>query len=193
MEDNKDSLNKIADDIASACEMCGEFSIGGIRFDAPSARLLDSSDANLSEHVAMQPAAIAFYGTKLKEATRVLAAITREKSLNEKKWHAKAKVLCMQSNAKPTISDIEAYIAINFELDQLKMNEKLDRAQATVDQLTVWYDAWKQKGYGLKGYVAVTEDERYTSGYGSDSISSSDVPSKGAISGLRRMKESGPR
>lgn len=171
----ENNIDDVSDSIGNACIQCGEFDIGGISLDNPDARLLDISDSNLSEHVAMQPAAIAYYGSMMKEASRKLEIVKRDMELQNKRWYAIAKTEIKAVVAKPTIADIEAFIADRFSSEISEWNKRMDRAQSTLDNLSVWYDAWKQKGFNLKGYVSVTEDERYSSNTGSDSIGENDV------------------
>jgi hypothetical protein len=168
-EDPK-TIDQISDDIGSACVKCGEFSIGEVKLDEPDSKLLDISDSNLGEHVAMQPSAIAYYGYMLKTATRNLDCLNRDFALQQKRWHSSAKISLMVKTPKPTVGDIDSYVAINFETEINEWNSRIDRAQSTVDQLSVWYDAWRQKGFNLRGYLSVTDDERRSSGGGADSI-----------------------
>lgn len=152
-------MGDLAEEIRSACLELSKKTLIGLPLESCSPRLLDVSEAELDEHVIIQPAAIAFFGVMLKEAKRNLDALTRKYKRWEKKKYAEAKASLGNSKPKATLNDIESKVVIDNEYEIEEWEEKIDELQERVDALEVWYESWRQKGYTLRQHAELAIDE----------------------------------
>lgn len=146
--------------VNESVEGLGIVELSGIKLESADARLLDVGQLDLDKHVAMQPAAIAYFGALKKEAGRKLAALKRSYDRWEKKQLGAAKtVVYSRLASKTTATDVEAQFIVDNEKEIEKWDEMLDRAQFDYDTLEVWYEAWRQKSFSIREHVNIEEDE----------------------------------
>jgi hypothetical protein len=155
---NKKQIYK---NIVNCCNNLGTAPLMGVALEDADPKFLDIRESSLDEHVAVQPAAIAFFGTLKKDAIRALDRLKR----NYEKWkmekYAEAKKNIQQSG-RVTIADIEAKLVSDNREDVDEWEEKLEEAQENVDTLEVYYDAWKQKAFSLNEYANLATDELFS-------------------------------
>jgi len=157
-------MGTVIENIAEASKAIGQVELGGHKLESAEASLLDVSQFSLDEHVAMQPAAIAYYGMLKKQAARKLAALEREFDRWQRKKYAEAKVLAAASAARASdvkVEDVKSRFIVENEAELEKWDKRLDKAQLEYDTLDMWYEAWRQKSFSIREHVSITEDERY--------------------------------
>ena len=160
----KTNLSNVTNNITEAVDSVGKQNLSGIQFETADPRLLDVRDCDFNDHVAMQPAAIAYYGMLKKAAVRNLEAMKRAYDRWQKKTHSSARqALVSAGTAKPTIADIEAFVLMNHEATIEKYEKDVETLQEQADTLDVWYEAWRQKSYSLREHGELLSDERHTS------------------------------
>jgi len=153
----------VVENVADACQSMGEVDLSGIRLETADPRLLDVTHMDLDRHVAMQPAAMAYYGSLLKDAARRLAAMKRQFERWEKKKYAEAKASLAAGTGKNTVADIEARYIVDNERDIEKWEKQIAKLQYEYDTMSVWFEAWRQKSFSIREYANITEDERWNS------------------------------
>jgi hypothetical protein len=151
----------VIDIIADSCQSLGEVDLAGIALETADPRLLDVSQMDLDRHVSMQPAAMAYYGSLLKDASRRLAAYKRSYDRWEKKKYAEAKASLASGTGKSTVADIEARFIVDNEAEIEKREKQLERLQYEYDTMNVWFEAWRQKSFSISQHAGITEDERW--------------------------------
>jgi hypothetical protein len=177
--------------IVKTCSELGSVDVGGIKLEEAVPALLDVTQLDLDIHVAIQPAAIAYYGTLKKEALRRLANLRRGYERWQKKKYAEAKASLGAGTGKTTMADIEARFIIDNEADIVKWENQLDRAQAEFDTLDVWFEAWKQKSFSIREHAGIEETERFNSspslGFGESGNSSDEknITARGRFERIR--------
>jgi hypothetical protein len=107
----------IIQNITNSYQKMGEIDLAGISLEKADHRLLDITHMDLDKHVAMQPSAIAYYGSLLKDASRRLASAKRQYDRWQKKKYAQAKVSLASGTGKLTIADIDASFIVDHEPD----------------------------------------------------------------------------
>ncbi len=153
----------VIQNIVATCESLGEVELSGVKLESAERDLLNVSWGDLGQHVAMQPAAMAYFGSLKKEAKRRLDNMKAAHDRWEKKKYAEAKVTVESgTTAKSAIKveDVKARFIIDNEPDIEKWEERKEKAQAEYDTLDNWLEAWKQKGFSLHEYVSIDSDER---------------------------------
>jgi hypothetical protein len=151
----------VIDKIADSCDQMGDVDLAGITLESADPRLLDVSHMDLDRHVAMQPAAMAYYGSLLKDAARRLAAYKRSYDRWEKKKYAEAKASLASGTGKNTVADIEARFIVDNEAEIEKREKQMEKLQFEYDTLNVWFEAWRQKSFSIREHANITEDERW--------------------------------
>lgn len=157
-----DAISNIID----TCDDLGEVDLSGVALETGESCLLNVSHMDLDEHVAMQPSAIAYYGSLFKDASRKLSTYKRQYNRWKKKKMAEARVALQNSSrAASSIlsSDIEARFIVDNEPEIEKWEKGLDKLQRECDTLEIWFEAWKQKSFSISQYAGITEDERWNS------------------------------
>ena len=170
----------VVKNILVTCSKLGDVQLGGIRLETADSSLLDVTKHTIDQHVAMQPAAIAYFGMLKKEAARKLAALERQHDRWTKKQYALAKAAVESGTSNKSqikVEDIKARFVVDNEIEIEKREAQIERAQTEFDTLDVWYEAWKQKSFSIRETVSIEEDERYNS-----SSSISDAGNGGARS-----------
>lgn len=151
----------VIENISDACDGMGEVELSGISLESADPRLLDVTHMDLDRHVAMQPAAMAYYGSLLKDASRRLGAMKRAYERWEKKKYAEAKASLAAGTGKSTVADIEARFITDNEPEIEKWESQLEKLQFEYDTMNVWFEAWRQKSFSIREHANITEDERW--------------------------------
>ena len=151
--------------ITIACEKLGDVELAGIKLESGDVSLLDVTKFSIDQHVAMQPAAIAYYGTLKKRAAQNLAILERAFDRWTKRKFAEARASVEAGTANKVNVKVEDIKSRHNTDNETKIDEweaKIDKAQADYDTLDSWFDAWKQKSFSIRETVSIEEDERFT-------------------------------
>jgi hypothetical protein len=154
----------LAENVKVTIDGMGQIELSGIRLESADSKLLDVGSLDLDKHVAMQPAAIAYYGAMRKEASRRFAALKRGYERWEKKQWALAKAAVMSGTTaqwKPTLDDIKSRFIADNERELEGWDGRLDKAEEEADTLDAWYEAWRQKSFALRDHASIDADERW--------------------------------
>ena len=154
----------VVKNIQETCSNLGMVELSGVKLETADKNLLDVSQFTLDQHVAMQPAAIAYFGSQKKDAQRRLAAIERAYDRWQKRKYSEAKSAVESANGGSKgirVGDIEARYVIDNEPEIEKWEERIEQAKEESDTLDVWYEAWKQKSFSIREFAGIEEDERF--------------------------------
>jgi len=164
-------METVLERISATCDGLGDVTLAGIKLEEAHRDLLDVTQGSLDQHVAMQPAAMAYFLTLKKAAKRRLDNVLGAQDRWEKKRYALAKAAVESgTSAKSSIKveDVKARFITDNEPEIVKWEARIEKAREEYDTLDVWCEAWKQKSFSLREYVSIEEDERFS---GSGSIS----------------------
>jgi hypothetical protein len=153
---------KVADNIEAACSACGEMSLLDTKLEDCNPVALDVRVGLLDDHVSMQPAAIAYFGSLLKDASRTLVNLKHGYDRWQKLKYAAAKSALSSGGGKATVADIEAKVVADNEPDIVAWEQKIQDAERVRDELEVWYEAWRQKSYSMSQHADLVGDELRT-------------------------------
>jgi len=155
----------VVENIQNTMNGLGQTELSGISLESCEAKLLDVGEYDLDRHVAVQPAAIAYFGSLKKEASRRVGTLKKAYERWQKKMYSQAKVAALSGTqtSKPTVADIEARYIVDNETEIVKWEKQIQKAQMEYDTLDSWYEAWRQKSFSIREFVQVDEDERFNS------------------------------
>tara|TARA_R110000824_G_scaffold251311_2_gene439988 strand:- start:704 stop:1267 length:564 start_codon:yes stop_codon:yes gene_type:complete len=159
-------MNKIIENLKTSYRSLANFELSDIKLQEANSRLLDLSDLDLDQHIAMHSPAIAYYGSLYKQAARNLRKLKHEYEKWEKKAYHRARANFKIDNPshKPTLDDIRSQIVVDNEGEMGEFDDRIDQAQFYVDLLEIWFEAWKTKGFYIKLYAGVMDEEKFSSG-----------------------------
>lgn len=153
---------KIFANISTSIDKLGSFKLMEASLEDVDPRFLDIREDNLSDHVSMQPAAIAYFSSIKKYAQRQLEEMKEdfEHFIKVKKSETKAKML--SDGKKATVDDISNQVEIDFEEAIKDWNKKIREAQENFDNADSMFEAWKSKGFSLKVFADLAQQEFMT-------------------------------
>ena len=158
------NITAITANIKNSCEELGQIELSGIKLEDADPRLLNVSEMEFDQHVAMQPSAITFFGVLRKEVNRRVDAYKKAYDRWQKKMYAQAKIAVMsgtQDSYKPTVADIEARFIVDNEEEIEKWEKQLDKLRDEADTIEAWYEGWRQKSFTIREWAGIENDERY--------------------------------
>lgn len=149
--------------MTTAIDKLGGFKLMESSLEDMDPRFFEIREDNLSDHVAMQPAAIAYFSSMKKYAQRVLGEAEEdfEHFIKVKKSETKAKML--SESKKATVDDIANQVEIDFEEGIKEHKQKIRRCQEDFDNADSMFEAWKSKGFSLKVFADLAQQEFMTS------------------------------
>lgn len=155
-------IDKVVKNIEAAYDEMGEIDLAGIKLESADPRLLDVTEMDLDRHVAMQPSAMAWVGSLVKEAARMLKEHEKQYERWEKKKYAEAKASLEAGTGKNTVADVQARYIVDNEKEIEKWEKSINKLQAQYDTLSSWIEGWRQKSFAIQQHISMTEDERWT-------------------------------
>lgn len=182
-------MANVIENITKTCEGLGDVELSGIKLETAERDILNVSWGDLDQHVAMQPAAMAYFGSLKKESKRRMGRLKDSYDRWEKKKYAEAKVLVVSETTAISsikVEDVKARFIVENESEIEERKDELENAQAEYDTLDNWLEAWKQKGFSLHEYVSIDSDERMS---GSGSVTQSQVRSRGGGARKETVRE----
>jgi len=149
-------LGKLSANIERAVATCGTQTLLSQAIEECDPMLLDVRSGNLSDHVAMQPSLIAFWGAKLAEAIR---EHQRSKEQYDAWWRLKYKVIKDQMLGKSTIDDTKNALIATHGTEYEEWQQHLNETQRICDNIEAWYNAIKQKSFAMNQHISLHNDE----------------------------------
>jgi hypothetical protein len=160
------NITSITANIKKSCDDLGQIDLSGIKLEEAGAQLLNVSEMDFDQHVAIQPSAITFFGVLRKEVNRRVDAYKKSYDRWQKKMYAQAKVAVMSGTQdyKPTVADIEARFIVDNEKEIEKHEKQLEKLKDEADTIDAWYEGWRQKSFTIREWAGIENDERYQGG-----------------------------
>jgi len=154
----------VIQNIQETCDGLGMVDLAGIKLETANKDLLDVTKFTIDQHVAMQPAAIAYFGSMKSMAQRILEGLKFDFELWEVRKKFEARIVMEKTNGGPKgirMGDIEAQYVVDNEPEIRSRREVISVAQKQSDDLTAFYEAFKQKSFSIREYAGIEEDERF--------------------------------
>jgi len=192
-----DRKRKVLDNIDRACRGLSKAKLMDIPLETADRRFLDLLQGDLDEHIAMQPAAIAYFGYLLRCAKRDLQAHQRRHDRWRRQKYLEAKDAEKESGSKkPTIQEIEARVEADNKEEVEEWDAQLWALQEQFDTLECYFDGWRQKGFSIQEHVKVRNEEYMTkSSYETEdgSTTRQEPQMRGASESRKKKSQTGDR
>jgi len=183
------NITTITANIKKSCDDLGQIDLSGIKLEEAGAQLLNVSEMEFDQHVAIQPSAITFFGVLRKEVNRRVDAYKKSYDRWQKKMYAQAKVAVLSGTQdyKPTVADIEARFIVDNEEEIEKREKQLEKLRDEADTIDAWYEGWRQKSFTIREWAGIELDEKFQGG-GSISADEPDSGSRNSGSEQRATR-----
>ncbi len=125
------------------------------RFDSPDYDALMVTEENYLEHLRVQAAGLAYYGTLAKQAERDLAELELRYKNRYNEMYSECASVINRTGQKNTVKDIETFVETKYESELSRWRSELSEARKNCDGISSYYDAWKAKGFALSSMTSL--------------------------------------
>ena len=137
------------DQFNKAFDGAHNFSFDKFQFDEPDYNMLMFDEDSYLEHLRVQAAGLAYYGTLAKEADRNLDDMERRYKIRYNELYAECSEIISRAGKKNGVKDIEALLQCKHENELKQWETALVEARQKKDGVNAFYDGWKSKGFSL--------------------------------------------
>ena len=155
----------------NAFENAGGISFDRFTFEDPNYDMLQFDEESYLEHLKVQAAGLAYYGTLPKAAERELDELEKLYKMWYNSVYSECSDIIARAGKKNGVKDIDALVQCKFEGKIKEWDDALKQARLQKDDAQMWYEAWKAKGFALSSMTnlitaglltpktTITEDE----------------------------------
>ena len=136
------------DKFEEAFEKASSFSFDKFQFDNPDYEMLVIDEESYLEHLKVQSAGIAYYGSLSKSADRRYEDLERRYKIRYNEMFSDCSDTLFKVGKK-AVKDIEALVQCKYEEELKKWEKALSEARVYKDNANAFYEAWKNKSFGL--------------------------------------------
>lgn len=162
------------DKFEEAFNKAGEFEFDRFKFDEPDYEMLIFDEESYLEHLRVQSAGIAYYGSISKAADRKYDELEKRYKFRYNEMFSECSDT-MNKLGKKAVKDIEALIQSKYEDELNKWDKALEEAKIYKDNANIFYEAWKNKSFSLNSMTQMITSGLLTP---KTSISEEDVYNK---------------
>lgn len=125
------------------------------KFDEPDYEALMFDEESYLEHLKVQAAGLAYYGTLAKTAEREYNDLERRYKNRYNEMYSECSDTLAKIGKKNNVKDIEALIMCKYESEIKKWESELEESRIRRDGITSYYEAWKSKGFALNNMTSL--------------------------------------
>lgn len=137
-----DKFNKALDD-------ANEISFDEYQFDEPDYNMLMFDEDSYMEHLRVQAAGLAYFGSLSKEADRNFEDTERRYKIRYNELYSECSDIIFRTGKKGGVRDIESLLQCKHENELKQWDEAVLEARQRKDGVNAFYEAWKAKGFTL--------------------------------------------
>lgn len=124
-------------------------------FDMPDYNALMVTEDNYLEHLRVQAAGIAYYGTLAKTTERECDEIERHWKARYNEMYIECSDKLAKAGKKNVSRDVESLMMCKYESEMEKWEKAVQDAKAKRDATAAYYEAWKAKGFALSSMTSL--------------------------------------
>ena len=125
------------------------------RFDEPDYNALIVTEENYLEHLKVQAAGLAYYGTLAKNAEREYDELERNYKSRYNELYSECQSVILRAGQKGTAKDVDSFVWEKYQSEMERWQTTLSEAKAKRDNVASWYEAWKAKGFALSSMTSL--------------------------------------
>ena len=132
-------------------DKAGSIKLGRFQFDDPDVDMLAVDENNYLEHLKVQPQAIYYFTSLLKQCERECDEMDRRYKYRQSEMYSDCASSLMREldGKRPTVKEIEAYIYTKYEAELKRMEKSLDELREQRDSVSAFLDGLRQKSFAL--------------------------------------------
>jgi hypothetical protein len=138
----------IMDKFEKAFEKANNFTFDKFQFDNPDYEMLVFDEDSYLEHLRVQSAGIAYFGSLSKSADRRFEDLERRYKIRYNEMFSECSDTLFKIGKK-AVRDVEALVQCKYEDELKKWETALEEARVYKDNANAFYEAWKNKSFGL--------------------------------------------
>jgi len=138
-----------------AFEKASNYTFDKFQFDEPDYEMLILTEDNYLEHLKVQGALLAYYGTLKNDCERAHEEYERTMKFKINEYYADASDVLSKSGKKFLARDIEAFMQSKHEKDLEKMEEHLNHLKSRKDYVSSFYEGIKTLGFSLSAMTSM--------------------------------------
>ncbi len=132
-----------------AFENAGDIAFDRFTFEEPNYDMLQFDEESYLEHLKVQAAGLAYYGTLAKTAERECDDLEKRYKMWYNSVYSDCSDIIARAGKKNGVKDIDALVQCKYEDKIKEWDEALKNARLQKDNSQMWYEAWKAKGFAL--------------------------------------------
>lgn len=125
------------------------------KFDEPDYEALIVTEESYLEHLRVQAAGLAYYGTLAKTAEREHSELERKYRNRYNEMYTECSDILAKIGKKNNVRDIEALVRCKYENELEQWENELSESKIRKDGISSYYDAWKAKGFALSSMTSL--------------------------------------
>lgn len=125
------------------------------KFDEPDYDALMVTEESYLEHLRVQAAGLAYYGTLAKTAEREYYELEQRYKNRYNEIYSECSDTLSRVGKKNSVRDIEALARCKYESELDKWEKELTESKIRRDGITSYYEAWKAKGFALSSMTSL--------------------------------------
>jgi hypothetical protein len=132
-----------------------EIEFDAFKFDEPDYEALIVTEESYLEHLRVQAAGLAYYGTLAKTAEREYTELERKYRNRYNEMYTECSDILAKIGKKNNVRDIEALVRCKYENELEQWENELSESKIRKDGISSYYDAWKAKGFALSSMTSL--------------------------------------
>lgn len=145
----------MANKYEQALERAHSIEFDAYRFDNPDYDALMVTEEGYLEHLRVQAAGLAYYGTLAKQAERELSDLELRYKNRYNEMYSECSSVISRAGQKNTVRDVETFVETKYEDELRRWRSELADARRNSDGISSYYEAWKAKGFALSSMTSL--------------------------------------
>lgn len=143
------------DKFENAFNNAHDIEFDAFKFDEPDYEALIVTEESYLEHLRVQAAGLAYYGTLAKTAEREYNDLERRFRNRYNEMYTECSDTLSRIGKKNNVRDIEALVRCKYEDEIIKWEKEVEDAKIRKDGIASYYEAWKAKGFALSSMTSL--------------------------------------
>lgn len=143
------------DKFDNAFNKAHDIEFDAFKFDEPNYEALMFDEESYLEHLRVQAAGLAYYGTLAKTSEREYFDLDRRYHNRYNEMYSECSDTLSKIGKRNNVKDIEALVRCKYESELEKWETELEASKLRKDGIASYYEAWKAKGFALNNMTSL--------------------------------------
>lgn len=143
------------DKFEKAFEEAHDIEFDAFKFDEPDYEALIVTEETLLEHLKVQAAGIAYYGTLAKNAERYLNELEKKYKYRYNEMYSECADILSRAGKKSGTREIESFVQCKYGKELEEWDKQINEAKINKEGIASYYEGWKNKGFALNSITSL--------------------------------------